>query len=1362
VVEWFADLPEPIRNAATAALIFNAAGGPTSKILENVTTGITNTISGFSGWTGTFEGATSSTDDFKAAVGLATESIGRSARRGLRGALDGVMGIFGGPWGIAIMGATALITMWAEENREAKERADELTATLDEQTGAFTQASEELVQAQIVDKIQETADSLTPFGDYMEAAEVTVADMTAAIIDQGDAHDYLLDKLTESAMGAEGIDDEESARRMAKNNEIWEYVEEQIEAQRLEQEAIEAVAEAEKERYLAMDEGERSYQRYTESMGEAVDETLNMNDRVRALKEALDELNGVTKTQEERDRELAGTQRDLNEWFEDNGEEIAGMDEALIDMSTGMPGHTELGDQLAGMLERMGDAAHEDALAIRDRADAEGWSTEKTQEAITEAYEPYIETLQSLQEQGYLTQEEVDALTDSIIGVPEITSILITAGDSIGQTESEVINLVSEIEAIPEGEAYITDKDSIEHLLDDLEDMEYEVEHLDDGEVKITPIGIPEAVDAINDNLIDRDWSTTVTVRTVLTGKTPEQRVQEAREGGPGWGIVAPRYYGGIDVKGMAAGGLTGASVMDIAQMVSPGDIRFAGDRSDVDEAWIPLDGSPRSVAILEEAIARMPGYEPEGMAAGGITGTLVPPQVEDVDAPDTTALQEVWAETMAYLEESTRGTFETIQADTSASQDATTEATTANMTLMRDITSTLLAMMVAETQSGMAGMYEQTSQHTAGMRDVTNQNLTAMDADTLRLTTGMRETTASQMGQMDVDTYNRMTSMRETVGARFEGMNLVATSQADQLRYGVSQHFFDMHDYATGQVQGLRSDSDTEFTSMRDHGVDAAGELRAGVVDEMSRARSPFTGHVNDLVQVMRDFSDAMNDAYGDMGVDVGKPSRLSAATGAILPGYNPGVDNHTFTSPTGGILELSGGEGVSRPEVVQAMGAGTFNALNAAARSGGVRGVQQALTSLIPRQAFSDGGIIDDFTGEAKAIGTEYKGLLPDNWLKPAGKSIIDTVVDGMNDMLASLFTGAGWVRPTTGRVTSDYGPRWGTHHAGMDIADGEGTPVVAPTAMRILETGANIGPGRTGQGILGELMGGMYSYFGHNPVGGIRVRPGDLVAPGQRIGAQGSTGNVTGAHLHWEVHQGSPWNDINPHPFWDAAGPGSGAVTMPGGGNDHWTGIITQALRLVGLPTTPPYVQGWLRQGQTESGLNPRAVQRVHDINSIMGNHARGIVQVIPPTFAAYSLPGMKDIFNPLHNFAAGMNYAKNRYGVTGMLSAIGQGRGYKHGTDHALPGWAWVGETGPELVRFRGGEQVMSNTDSRAAVAGGLHVTNEAADRIGKAIARNLPPNAVVNINHPTTRDTDELARAAINELDTQMTWLSLTP
>ena len=73
-------------------------------------------------------------------------------------------------------------------------------------------------------------------------------------------------------------------------------------------------------------------------------------------------------------------------------------------------------------------------------------------------------------------------------------------------------------------------------------------------------------------------------------------------------------YYGGIDVKGMASGG-----VMDVAEMVKPGQIRFAGDRKDVDEAWIPLDGSARSKKILFEAIARMPGLA-QGMAKGGIS----------------------------------------------------------------------------------------------------------------------------------------------------------------------------------------------------------------------------------------------------------------------------------------------------------------------------------------------------------------------------------------------------------------------------------------------------------------------------------------------------------------------------------------------------------------------------------------------------------------------------------------------------------------------------------------------------------------------------------------------------------------------
>jgi len=40
-------------------------------------------------------------------------------------------------------------------------------------------------------------------------------------------------------------------------------------------------------------------------------------------------------------------------------------------------------------------------------------------------------------------------------------------------------------------------------------------------------------------------------------------------------------------------------------------------------------------------------------------------------------------------------------------------------------------------------------------------------------------------------------------------------------------------------------------------------------------------------------------------------------------------------------------------------------------------------------------------------------------------------------------------------------------------------------------------------------------------------------------------------------------------------------------------------------------------------------------------------------------------------------------------------VASGSGYAAGTSGAMPGWAWVGERGPELVRFSGGETVVPN-------------------------------------------------------------------
>ena len=121
--------------------------------------------------------------------------------------------------------------------------------------------------------------------------------------------------------------------------------------------------------------------------------------------------------------------------------------------------------------------------------------------------------------------------------------------------------------------------------------------------------------------------------------------------------------------------------------------------------------------------------------------------------------------------------------------------------------------------------------------------------------------------------------------------------------------------------------------------------------------------------------------------------------------------------------------------------------------------------------------------------------------------------------------------------------------------------------------------------------------------------------------------------------------------------------------GSGVERWRPVIKKALSMNGVSTSANYVNAWLRQVQTESSGDEKAVQgNIGDINNITGDLAKGLLQTISATFNAYKFPGHGNIFNGFDNALAAINYAKSRYGDPGMLQVIGHGHGYAKGTPY----------------------------------------------------------------------------------------------
>lgn len=110
--------------------------------------------------------------------------------------------------------------------------------------------------------------------------------------------------------------------------------------------------------------------------------------------------------------------------------------------------------------------------------------------------------------------------------------------------------------------------------------------------------------------------------------------------------------------------------------------------------------------------------------------------------------------------------------------------------------------------------------------------------------------------------------------------------------------------------------------------------------------------------------------------------------------------------------------------------------------------------------------------------------------------------------------------FVLPVTGyHLTGRFGDTsglWASVHTGLDFAAPSGTPIRSVGAGQVVSAGYD---GRYGYKTVVRLADGTELWYCHQS--SVKVQVGERVRVGQVIGAVGSTGNVTGPHLHLEVH-------------------------------------------------------------------------------------------------------------------------------------------------------------------------------------------------------------------------------------------------
>jgi len=464
-------------------------------------------------------------------------------------ALGGTASILTGPWGLAIAGAVTVLGLWVKAQGDAKKRADEVSATLDQQTGAVTDNTREwalnqLATAGAVDRAKKLGIELNTLVD-------------AAMDPTGEAARELARRYDELRAAAEESSDDttKAAGSFSIAGDAMKFMSE------------DALALGNVLRELGIVQGDvaAGQDKVADRIAAGVTATEDASDAHDIYNSVLRDGNRLVEDGAAAVDELARALKDLNGPALDAEAAESRYQETLDEVNAAIAEHVEeltRQYQATGMSESAARRRAEAEVAAADKLDLSTETGRRYRAVLRDIATAAMDRANALMRQ---TGDE-DAYRASL---EQSRQALADAAMQYGMTEEAAWEYVDSVLAIPDEAAVRATFEAEEAE----RRMAAFVNHWSGYQIPLSvTMSEAQAVAAI-------------------------QRVQRRA------GAYVMQAEGGI-LEFYAGGGLR--PMRPVAQVVPPNTWRVVGDHPVADELYVPLDGTAQSRAIWEEGGRRM------------------------------------------------------------------------------------------------------------------------------------------------------------------------------------------------------------------------------------------------------------------------------------------------------------------------------------------------------------------------------------------------------------------------------------------------------------------------------------------------------------------------------------------------------------------------------------------------------------------------------------------------------------------------------------------------------------------------------------------------------------------------------------